>query len=384
MIRLSGIVLGVIFGAVSMGHSSDSGRVRDHGIAPGILSPGPLNAITDVAGVKVGHRTLNEGADVRTGVTVILPHGGNLFRERVPAAVYVANGFGKAVGITQVQELGELETPIGLTNTLSVFTVAEAVADHVLQLLGNEAVLSVNPVVGETNDGYLNDIRERHVTKQHVMEAIESARTGAVEEGNVGAGTGTRALGFKGGIGTASRVLPERRGGYTVGVLVQSNFGGILMVDGTPVGRALDRHYLSDEVSHDVDGSVMIIVATDAPLSPRNLERLAKRAFLGVARVGGFASNGSGDYVIAFSTHEAVRRRPFEEGLSEQYEELKNEAMTPLFLAAVEATEEAILNSLFMAETMTGTRGRTVEALPVEEVMRLRRESTSANERERT
>jgi D-aminopeptidase len=346
-------------------------RVRELGIEPGILTPGRWNAITDVEGVRVGHRTLIEGENIRTGVTMIFPHDGNPFRDRVPAAVYVGNGFGKAVGFTQVQELGELETPIGLTNTLSVFAVAEAVADYILQLPGNEDVRSVNPVVGETNDGWLNDIRNRRVAREHVFEAIEAAQSGPVEEGNVGAGTGTRSFGFKAGIGTASRVLPRDRGGYTVGVLVQSNFGGILKVDGAPVGKELRQHYMSDEVPYDVDGSIMIIVATDAPLSPRNLERLAKRAFLGIAHVGGFASNGSGDYVIAFSTHPEVRRRPSAEGMTETYLELKNPEMTPLFLAAVEATEEAILNSVFMSETMTGTRGRILEGLPVEDVMRI-------------
>jgi D-aminopeptidase len=352
-------------------HSAERSRPRDLGIAPGILTPGQWNAITDVEGVKVGHVTLIEGDNVRTGVTVILPHGENPFAERVPAAVYVGNGFGKAVGFTQVQELGELETPIGLTNTLSVFTVAEGLADYVLQLPGNDDVRSVNPVTGETNDGWLNDIRRRRVTKQHVFDAIASAASGPVAEGNVGAGTGTRALGFKAGIGTSSRVLPSPRGGYTVGVLVQSNFGGILTVDGARVGEKLGNHYLAGEVPYDVDGSIMIIVATDAPITSRNLERLARRAFLGIARVGGFASNGSGDYVIAFSTHPDMRRRPGSEGLMEDFSELKNDAMTPLFLAAVEATEEAILNSLFMAETMTGSRGRTQDALPIEEVMRI-------------
>lgn len=350
-------------------HANDRPRLRDLGIEPGILTPGSWNAITDVAGVKVGHRTVVEGEDVRTGVTVILPHDGNPFEERVPAAVYVGNGFGKAVGFTQVQELGELETPIGLTNTLSIFAVAEAIADYVLHLPGNENVRSVNPVVGETNDGWLNDIRGRHVTATHVSEALDAAQPGPVAEGNVGAGTGTRALGYKAGIGTSSRVLPKDRGGFTVGVLVQSNFGGILTIDGAPVGRELGRYYMADEVPYDVDGSIMIVLATDAPLSSRNLERLAKRAFLGIARVGGFASNGSGDYVIAFSTHPDVRRHRAGDGLTESSRQLKNVAMTPLFLAAVEATEEAILNSLFTSETMTGTRGRTMEALPIDQAM---------------
>lgn len=371
--------------------SAHSQRARDLGIKTGILTPGEFNAITDVTGVKVGHRTIIEGDGIRTGVTAILPHDGNIFRERVPAAVFVGNGFGKALGFTQLRELGEIETPIALTNTLSIHTVANGVSDYVLNQLGNENVRSVNPVVGETNDGWLNDIRGRNISIHDVYAAIENAKNGSVEEGNVGAGTGTRALGFKGGIGTASRVLPEHKGGYTVGVLVQSNFGGILTINGAPVGEELNNHYMANEVpykvamiepsdrskhfdstnyNYDVDGSVMIIVATDAPITSRNLERLAKRAFLGVARVGGFASNGSGDYVIAFSTHENVRINQNEEAVY-SIQKLKNNAMTPLFLAAVEATEEAILNSLFQAETMTGWDGHTQEALPVDEVMEI-------------
>ncbi|WP_069132037.1 P1 family peptidase [Rhodohalobacter halophilus] len=373
--------------------SQDRDRVRDLGIHPGILPTGPLNAITDVEGVMVGHQTLIEGNNIRTGVTAILPHSGNLYRDRVPAAVYVGNGFGKALGFTQVQELGELETPIALTNTLSIFNAAHGVADYVLNLPGNENVGSVNPVVGETNDGWLNDIRTRVVDTEDVYQAIESAESGPVAEGNVGAGTGTRALGFKGGIGTSSRQLPDNRGGYTVGVLVQSNFGGILTVNGAPVGEELGNHYLSTrQTTHDtrltamsgltdqtgdngydfdVDGSVMIVVATDAPITSRNLERLAKRAFMGIARVGGFASNGSGDYVIAFSTHPDVRNNLDESGSTRQITELDNNAMSPLFLAAVEATEEAILNSLFMAETMEGQDGRTQESLPIDEVIEI-------------
>lgn len=349
--------------------SQDRQRARDLGIKPGILTPGPLNTITDVEGVLVGHRTIIEGDNIRTGVTVILPHQGDLFRSRVPAAVYVGNGFGKALGFTQVQELGELETPIGLTNTLSIHTVANGIADYVLRQPGNENVRSVNPVVGETNDGWLNDIRGRHVTQEHVLEALENAKGGPVEEGSVGAGTGTSALGFKGGIGTSSRTLPEKLGGYTVGVLVQSNFGGILTINGAPVGEELENHYLASEVPYDVDGSIMIVVATDAPLLSRNLERLAKRAFMGIARVGGFASNGSGDYVIAFSTSDDVRINTERSGSTQNYTELNNSDTTPLFLAAVEATEEAILNSLFMATTISGDRGHTQKALPIEEVM---------------
>jgi D-aminopeptidase len=381
-------------------HSQDRQRVRDLGIHPGILPTGQWNAITDVEGVMVGHQTLIEGDNIRTGVTAILPHSGSLYRDRVPAAVYVGNGFGKALGFTQVQELGEMETPIALTNTLSIFNAAHGVADYVLNLPGNENVGSVNPVVGETNDGWLNDIRARVVDTEDVYRAIESAESGPVAEGNVGAGTGTRALGFKGGIGTSSRQLPENRGGYTVGVLVQSNFGGILTVNGAPVGEELGNHYLSSRQTtssgqptelvaqdtrqtassgqpgnngydFDVDGSVMIVVATDAPLTSRNLERLAKRAFMGIARVGGFASNGSGDYVIAFSTHPDVRNNLDDSGTTLEITELNNNAVSPLFLAALEATEEAILNSLFMAETMEGQNGRTQEALPIDEVMEI-------------
>lgn len=369
--------------------SAHSQRARDLGIETGILTPGEFNAITDVAGVKVGHQTIIEGDGIRTGVTAILPHDGNIFQERVPAAVYVGNGFGKALGFTQVRELGEIETPIGLTNTLSIHTVANGISDYVLNQPGNENVRSVNPVVGETNDGWLNEIRARNVTTDDVYAAIGNAKTGKVEEGNVGAGTGTRALGFKGGIGTASRVLPSDRGGYAVGVLVQSNFGGILTINGAPVGEELKNHYMANEVpydlasiepsersqrsdgyNYDTDGSIMIIVATDAPVTSRNLERLTKRAFLGVARVGGFASNGSGDYVIAFSTHEEVRIHQDDEAVY-SINKLKNSEMTPLFLAAVEATKEAILNSLFQAKTMTGWNGHTQEALPVDEVMEI-------------
>lgn len=377
-------------------YSQDRQRVRDLGITPGILSPGPLNAITDVEGVVVGHHTMIEGESTRTGVTAILPHDGNLFLDRVPAAVYVGNGFGKALGFTQVQELGELETPITLTNTLSIFDVAKGTADYVLNQPGNENVQSVNPVVGETNDGYLNDIRALVVSIDDVYSAIDAAGSGPVAEGNVGAGTGTRALGFKAGIGTSSRRLPESRGGYMVGVLVQSNFGGVLTIDGAPVGQELGTYYLSGEVAEathqnetrddgktaqsiestdgydfDTDGSIMIVVATDAPLTSRNLERFAKRAMMGVARTGGFASNGSGDYVIAFSTHEAVRRSIESEEVTIDYVELTNSAMSPLFLATVEATEEAILNSLFMAKSMTGHNGRKTDALPIHQVLEI-------------
>lgn len=384
-------------------YSQDRQRVRELGITPGILMTGPLNAITDVEGVMVGHTTRIEGDSIRTGITAILPHSGSLFSDRVPAAVYVGNGFGKALGFTQVQELGELETPIALTNTLSIFDVAKGVGDYMLHRPGNENVRSINPVVGETNDGFLNDIRARVLTTEDVYTAIENAKEGPVAEGNVGAGTGTRALGFKGGIGTSSRQLPENRGGYTVGVLVQSNFGGILTIDGAPVGEELGNHYMAGEVPYqagltsrgkqndisefgkndsnnedsvdgydfDTDGSIMIIVATNAPLTSRNLNRLAKRAMMGVARTGGFASNGSGDYVIAFSTHEQVRRDIYSDNDLRDISELRNSAVSPLFLAAVEATEEAILNSLFMAESMTGQFGNKMDALPIDRVMEI-------------
>ncbi|MFQ6093887.1 MAG: P1 family peptidase [bacterium] len=346
-------------------------RARDVGIEVGILSPGSENAITDVAGVRVGHTTLRQGNAVRTGVTAILPHGGNIFQEKVPAAVYVGNGFGKAVGFTQIEELGEIETPIVLTNTLSVPTAAEAVIDYVLDLPGNEAVRSVNPVVGETNDGWLNDIRGRHVKKSHVIEAIQEAHSGAVEEGSVGAGTGTRCLGFKGGIGTSSRLLPQSKGGYTVGVLVQTNFGGLLRINGAPVGRELGQFYMSGDMPYGRDGSCMIVVATDAPLDSRNLNRLAKRAMFGLARTGSFSSNGSGDYVIAFSTHRSVRR-PYEpRKMGRQVELLYNTSMSPLFLAVVEATEEAVYNSMLKATTVTGSNGHTIEAIPIDKVLEI-------------
>jgi D-aminopeptidase len=348
---------------------ADGCRVRDTGLEIGILPPGPLNAITDVAGVRVGHVTIIEGDNIRTGVTAILPHGGNLFQDKVAAAVYVENGFGKLAGSTQVNELGNLETPIILTNTLSVPTAADAVIDYILSLPGNESVQSVNPVVGETNDGWLDDIRGRHVEKHHVLDAIAKAVAGPVDEGCVGAGTGTVCFGYKGGIGTSSRKLPEDLGGWTVGVLVQSNFSGVLHVAGVPVGVELGRYYLREELAPDSAGSCMMVVATDAPLSARNLDRLAKRAVLGLARTGGIASNGSGDYVIAFSTSPKVRVPHDAPAKTLAVEDVANDAMSPLFLAVEEATEEAILNSLFMARTTQGREGRVVEALPLDKVM---------------
>lgn len=344
-------------------------RIRDAGVKIGVLAPGKLNAITDVNGVRVGHITLMEGNNVRTGVTAILPHGGNIFQEKVPAAVFVGNGFGKLAGSTQVEELGNLETPVILTNTLSVPVAMEAVIEYMLGLPGNEGVQSVNAVVGETNDGYLNDIRGLHIKKEHVLQAIRQARGGPVEEGNVGAGTGTVCFGFKGGIGTASRVLPNSQGGYTVGVLVQSNFGGVLTIDGAPVGEELKKFYLSNELKRDTDGSCMIVVATDAPLDARNLRRLAQRALFGLARTGGIAANGSGDYAIAFSTHPDVRIRHQKLERLDTVTLLRNDHISPLFLAVIEATEEAIVNSLWAATTMTGKDNRTVEALPRDKVL---------------
>jgi len=346
-------------------------RASDLGLKVGILPTGPLDAITDVAGVEVGQTTIIRGDDLRTGVTAILPHPGNLYRERVPGAVFVGNGFGKLAGSTQVDEMGDIETPILLTSTTSVPRVADALISYMLALPGNEDVLSINPLVGETNDGYLNDIRGRQITQNDVFAAMKDAKGGPVEEGSVGAGTGTVVFGFKGGIGTSSRRLPPKLGGYTVGVLVQTNFGGVLTIAGAPVGWELGRYYLSEELQQEGsatdrgNGSVMIVIATDAPMDARNLKRLAARAMLGVGRTGSAGSNGSGDYSIAFSTAPQLRIRTEEKALSRRIEVLTNDAMSPLFLAVIEATEEAVYNSLFRATTMTGS-GHTVEALPIE------------------
>ena len=344
-------------------------RVSDYGIKTGVLPAGKLNAITDVAGVNVGHVTLIKGDSIRTGVTAILPHNGNLFQQKVPAAVFTGNGFGKLAGTTQIQELGNIESPIILTNTLNVATGINAIVSYTLTQKGNENVQSVNAVIGETNDGYLNDIRGRHVQERDVLQAIQNAKDGAVAEGNAGAGTGTVCFGFKGGVGTASRLIPKSLGGYTVGVLVQTNFGGVLQIDGAPVGEELKKYYLRDVLDETADGSCMIVVATDAPLDARSLERLAKRAFMGLAKTGGIASNGSGDYVIAFSTDSTVRVPHDGPSRLQEANVLLNDAMSPLFMAAIEATEEAILNSLFMAETMKGKNNRTVEALPMETLL---------------
>ncbi len=350
---------------------AQAGRIRDLGIQIGVLTPGRYNAITDVSGVKVGHVTLWQGDSVRTGVTAILPHAGNLFQQKVPAAVYVGNGFGKLAGSTQIEELGNLETPIILTNTLSVPVAAQALIEYTLKQPGNEQVRSVNPVVGETNDGWLNDIRGFHVKKEHIWQAIQRAKGGPLQEGCAGAGTGTVCFGFKGGIGTASRKLPENSGGWTVGVLVQTNFGGVLQIAGAPIGKELGKYYLSKQLNHSPDGSCMIVVATDAPITHRNLKRLAKRALLGLGRTGGIGSNGSGDYVIAFSTAKELRI-PYRSSSSFlQQKVLRNEQMSPLFLAVIEATEEAILNSLFQARTVTGYKGRKIDALPVSKVLKI-------------
>jgi D-aminopeptidase len=363
-------------------NSNTRSRASDLGLKIGILPTGPLDAITDVAGVKVGHTTIISGDNIRTGVTAVLPHSGNLYREKVPGAIFVGNGFGKLTGSTQIDEMGEIETPILLTNTVSVPRVADAVTTYILTLPGNEDVLSVNPVVGETNDGYLNDIRGCRIRPEDVFAAIKKAKTGPVEEGNVGAGTGTVAFGWKGGIGTSSRKMPQKLGGYTVGVLVQTNFGGVLTIAGAPVGQKLGQYYLREEVQQQgsakdkADGSCMMIVATDAPIDARNLRRLAARACLGMARTGSAASNGSGDYAIAFSTAPQLRIHTSEKPPTRHIELLTNDAMSPLFLAVIEATEEAIYNSMFRATTMSGN-GHTVEALPIDKTIEILREHRS-------
>ncbi len=373
-------------------------RARDAGVRVGVLQTGAQNAITDVAGVRVGHTTIIRGENIRTGVTAILPHAGNLFRERVAGAVFVGNGYGKLAGSTQVNELGEIETPILLTSTLSVPRVADALVDYMLALPENADVRSVNPLVAETNDGGLNDIRGRHITREDVFNAIKNASGGAVEEGAVGAGTGTVAFGFKGGIGTSSRKLPPALGGYTVGALVQTNYGGVLTINGAPVGRELGKFYLKEELERataanaphqddakdgakdgakddTADGSIIIVIATDAPVDARNLRRMAARAMLALGRTGAAGTNGSGDYVIAFSNAPEMRAAlslPVKPGSAVAPRELKllsNDAMSPLFLAVVEATEEAIYNSLFRAQTMKGRAGTTVEALPLERTL---------------
>ena len=373
------VLLATAFAAVHSASPNARPRASDLGLKVGILPTGPLDAITDVAGVEVGQTTLVRGDNIRTGVTAVLPHTGNLYREKVPAAIFVGNGFGKLTGSTQVDEMGNIETPILLTSTTSVPRVADAVISYMLALPGNEDVLSINPVVGETNDGYLNDIRGRHITPDDVFSAIKGAKGGAVEEGDVGAGTGTVVFGWKGGIGTASRRLPAVLDGYTVGVLVQTNFGGVLTIAGAPVGQELGQYYLRKELEQSgsakdkADGSCMIVVATDAPLDSRNLKRLAARALMGVARTGSSASNGSGDYAIAFSTASEVRIHANAQALLRSEQVMSNDAMSPLFLAAIEATEEAVYNSMFKATTSIGN-GHTVEALPIERTVEIFRE----------
>ncbi len=354
--------------ALSTQATAQRARARDLGVKPGVFAPGRLNAITDVVGVRVGQTTVVQGDNVRTGVTAILPHGGNVFTDRVPAALHVGNGFGKITGATQLHELGELETPLLLTCTLCVWKAADAMVDWMLGLPGMANVRSINPVVAETNDGTLNDIRARPITAEQVRAALASASDGPVAEGSVGAGTGTVAFGWKGGIGTSSRLLPQSLGGWTVGVLVQTNFGGVLQVLGAPVGKELGQYAFQRDAQSPGergDGSCVMVIATDAPLSDRNLERLAARAIMGLARTGSSASNGSGDYALAFSTNEKVRRAANATRLTT--EELANEQMSGLFEAAVEATEEAIYNSLFEATTTTGN-GHTIQAIPLDRV----------------
>lgn len=372
-------LLGAALAAAQSPTSNARPRTSDLGLKVGILPSGPLDAVTDVEGVEVGQTTIIRGENIRTGVTAVLPHSGNLYREKVPGAVYVGNGFGKLAGFTQVEEMGNIETPILLTSTTSVPRVADALISYMLALPGNEGVLSINPVVGETNDGYLSDIRGRHITPDDVFAALRNAKGGPVEEGAVGAGTGTVAFDWKGGIGTASRRLPASLGGYTVGVLVQTNFGGVLTIAGAPVGQELGRYYLRKELQqagsgkNKADGSCMIVVATDAPLDARNLKRLAARAWLGIARTGSSGSNGSGDYAIAFSSAPQVRIHANDKSLTQNLEVLTNDAMSPLFEAVIEATEEAVYNSMFKATTMTGN-GHTVEALPIEKTVEILKE----------
>ena len=351
---------------------SQKPRPRDLGIEFGILKTGNLNAITDVPGVKVGHFTLHQGADIHTGVTAILPIEENIFQNKIPAAIYIGNGFGKLAGYTQVEELGNIETPILLTNTMAVSTAIDALIDFTIQNPENKTVKSVNAVVGETNDGGLNDIRARVLTKENMLEAIASANSGKVAEGNVGAGTGTMSLGFKGGIGTSSRILPKSKGGYTVGVLVQSNFGGVLQIGGKPIGQLLGNYKFKNiDKEYEEDGSCMMVVITDAPLNAKNLKRLAARAMLGLSRTGGMAANGSGDYVIALSTAKDLRIAHDSKEMYETFKVLRNNDLDLLFQGVVEATEEAIINSLFAAEDLKGFNGYKAEALPVKKVLEL-------------
>ena len=378
------LAVALLAAPLAPGQDDSRPRARDIGLSPGVLDPGPHNAITDVPGVLVGQVTLMEGDHIRTGVTAILPHAGNIFQEKVPGAVHIGNAFGKLAGSTQVVELGTIETPVVLTNTLSVWDAARAVVTYTLGLPGNENVRSVNPLVGETNDGFLNNIRGLHVKESHVLEAIRTASPGPVAEGAVGAGTGTSAFGWKGGIGTSSRRLPESLGGYTVGALIQSNYGGVLVMDGIPVGEELDRYYLRDQLRgndnagggdslDNPDGSIMMVVATDAPIRSLGLTRLARRVMLGLARTGATSSHGSGDFVIAFSSAESLRTgfrsdSPVDEGAV-----LRGDRLSPLFQAAIEATEEAVYNSMLKATTVVGKNGNTREAISIEDLLEVGR-----------
>ena len=366
------LLIAIVLGGLSL-VAQQHKTLREWGFPTGIFETGRYNAITDVPGVTVGHVTLIEGDSIRTGVTAIVPHQGNIFRQKVPAAIYVGNGFGKLAGVTQVRELGNIETPVILTNTLSVAAGMEGVIRYTLMQPGNERENSVNAVVGETNDGRLNDTRGMHITPQMVIDAINKAHGGPVEQGCVGAGTGTICFGFKGGIGTSSRVLPESLGGYTIGVLVQTNYGGILEIDGVQVGQQLQKHDFINQVrkTENVDGSCMMVVITDAPLDSRNLERVAKRAMMGMAKTGGIASNGSGDYVIAMSV--APENLIDSRAKTITSTVLANSEMSSIFAATIEATAEALWNSLFMADSMTGRNGYHVDALPVEQVLEMLR-----------
>lgn len=373
--------LGAVLASGALAADDVKPRVRDLGIEIGVLQPGKWNAITDVEGVLVGQVSLIDDAKgMNTGVTAILPHAENVFQNKVPAGIFLGNAFGKMTGYPQVKELGNLETPIVLTNTLNVAAGLDGIIDYTFSFPENADVRSVNGVVGETNDGGVNDIRSRFVKSSDVLAAIEGAKTGPVEEGVVGAGCGTVAFGFKAGIGTASRVLPKSMGGWTVGVLVQSNFGGLLNVKGVEVGKTLGRYPYQKEIE-SADGSIMMIVATDAPLDGRNLERLAKRAFMGMTKSGGIASNGSGDFVIAFSTAKNLRVPHDAADLTlEEKKLVRNDDMTPIFMAAIEASEEAVLNSLFRAHDVTGFDGKTVTALPVDQVLGMLREHGALND----
>ena len=369
----------LLFVLINVQSFSQNKRLRDYGINIGVLKVGKNNSITDVKGVKVGHTTLIVGDSIRTGVTAILPHSKNIFQLKVPAAIYIGNGFGKLAGYSQVKELGNIETPIILTNTLSVPVASDALISYTLKMPNNENVQSVNSIVGETNDGWLNDIRGRHIKQEHVLNAIKNAKGGIIKEGNVGAGTGTICFGYKGGIGTSSRVIPKSLGGYTVGVLVQSNFGGVLEINGVPIGKELKNYYYRNSILDEADGSCMIIVITDAPLSSRNLERLAKRAIIGLGKTGGIASNGSGDYVIAVSTATNNLIADSENSLFYESKVLRNENITPLFLATIEATEEAILNSLFAATTIIGKDKHEIKSIPIEKVIELMKKYNRIN-----